>query len=441
MANADGDVKQVGLADSNMSNYGGKEMHDLRHNAAETEKEFKGAGSKVGLEIWRVENRRSKEDTPIFGVKRWPQKDYGSFYQGDSYIVLNTYIVKDPQTGKPTKKLAWDVHFWIGSESSQDEYGVAAYKTVELDDKLNDGAVQHRETQGHESALFKSYFPKGMHIMKGGIESGFRAVKPVDYVPRLFHVRQTGTKNKIVKSSEVPVAASSLNKGDVFILDAGLKIYTWIGPEANAFEKMKGAALAQNLQAARGGACKLMGNVDADFWKTLKGSEADVKPASARDEDASDEVSMDKLVMYKLSDESGKMKFTKVAEGNIDGKHLGTDDVYVIDADIQVWVWIGKGASVGEKSQSMKFAGASFSFANGLTRARATQSITSSSTASRPRRPSRASTRARRTTSSPRSSSAASARAAPPPRARPPSRAPHFAPSCERACARMRRSP
>ena len=119
MADENGDVKQASLEDSNMSNYGGKEMRDLRKGAAASDPNFKGAGQKVGLEVWRVENRRTEKDTPDFGVRRWPKEDYGQFYTGDSYLVLNTY--KD----KESDKLLWDVHFWLGKESSQDEIGVA----------------------------------------------------------------------------------------------------------------------------------------------------------------------------------------------------------------------------------------------------------------------------------------------------------------------------
>ena len=51
-----------------------------------------GAGQKVGLEIWRVENRRTADDRPDFGVKRWPKDQYGQFYKGDSYIIMNTFL-------------------------------------------------------------------------------------------------------------------------------------------------------------------------------------------------------------------------------------------------------------------------------------------------------------------------------------------------------------
>lgn len=51
----------------------------------------------------------------------------------------------------PRSGFNWSIHFWLGKETSADESGVAAYKTVELDESLGGSPVQYRECQGHES--------------------------------------------------------------------------------------------------------------------------------------------------------------------------------------------------------------------------------------------------------------------------------------------------
>ncbi|RRT75226.1 hypothetical protein B296_00003787 [Ensete ventricosum] len=45
---------------------------------------FQGVGHKVGTEIWRIENF---QPVPI------PKSDYGKFYSGDSYIILQVNFV------------------------------------------------------------------------------------------------------------------------------------------------------------------------------------------------------------------------------------------------------------------------------------------------------------------------------------------------------------
>lgn len=62
----------------------------------------------------------------------------GKFHSGDSYIVLKTI-----QTN--SGKLEWHIHFWLGAESTKDEIGTAALKTIELDDSFGGAAIQHRE--------------------------------------------------------------------------------------------------------------------------------------------------------------------------------------------------------------------------------------------------------------------------------------------------------
>jgi gelsolin len=312
--------------------------------AAQTEKAWTDAGKAVGIQIWRIEK---------FNVKSVPKDTYGTFYSGDSYICLNTY--KKPGENA----LKWDVHFWLGTYTTQDEAGTAAYKTVELDDLLGGAPIQHREVQGHESDLFLSYFKNQIKLLDGGVDSGFNHVKPEEYKPRLLHLKG---KRK-VRVTQVDLAGDSLNSGDVFILDAGMDIYQWNGGKAGPQEKMKGAQLARALDDERKGMPKVhvfeeahSGEEQKPFWTFLGGRPAKIK--SAEEGGSDDEAEKgDTKRLFRLSDASGSMKFEKVGEaGNVKRKLLDSSDVFILDTGAEVFAWIGKGASPDEKKKAMGFA-------------------------------------------------------------------------------------
>mmetsp|Transcript_5841 Transcript_5841/g.10353 ORF Transcript_5841/g.10353 Transcript_5841/m.10353 type:complete len:335 (-) Transcript_5841:1230-2234(-) len=144
---------------TNIGGVGSDRDKELRKAAAETESEFDGAGEELGLEIWRVEKFK-----PI----RQPRNTFGSFFTGDSYIVLHTYQLPGEA------KYRWDLFFWLGAESTQDEKGSAAYFTVNLDDKLDTFPVQHRETEGSETEEFLALFDGKFSVQEGGIGAGWQ---------------------------------------------------------------------------------------------------------------------------------------------------------------------------------------------------------------------------------------------------------------------------
>jgi len=327
--------RKFDIEDSNIANLGSDLEKKVKKAAAETEDAWKGAGQKIGIQIWRIEK---------FHVVAWPEEHYGKFYTGDSYIVLRTFK-KDPIS----EKLSFDVHFWIGSKSTQDEYGTAAYKTVELDDYLNGDPVQHREIQGYESELFLSYFKK-VEFLEGGVETGFKHVEAKEYGARLLHVK--GKKNVVVR--EVPLKLESLNSGDVFILDHGLDVYQMNGKECGAMERAKAAELTASIKGERG-ACKLAVFEETDtgdsfankFWEYLGGR----KPIAAATPDTP---AKQEKKLFRLSDETGKMLMVEVKGFTI--KSLDSKDAFILDNGIEIFVWVGKGASKEEKSKGLAYA-------------------------------------------------------------------------------------
>jgi gelsolin len=301
------------------------------------EKAFESAGFTQGLLIWRIEN---------FLVQPWPEKEYGNFFEGDSYIVLNTY--KKDDFGY---SMGWDLHFWLGKESSRDEMGTAALKSVELDDILGGRAIQYREVQGHESEKFLSLFPNGRKLMSGGIDSGFNEVKPLEYKPRLFHIKGTKTKQRC---DETKCTVDSLNDGDAFVLDAGLQVYLWEGRSASRAEKLRAAYTAQDIKSKRKGVTinrEEIGKETEEFWALL-GGKGPIK--SAEDGGDDDEALAGlKHSLFQLSDETGTMQFTKRKEGLLESNDFKTEDVFIADCGELIVVWIGNGTTAEEKKSAM----------------------------------------------------------------------------------------
>eukprot|EP00566_Odontella_aurita_P001449 CAMPEP_0113548138 /NCGR_PEP_ID=MMETSP0015_2-20120614/12733_1 /TAXON_ID=2838 /ORGANISM="Odontella" /LENGTH=372 /DNA_ID=CAMNT_0000448747 /DNA_START=23 /DNA_END=1141 /DNA_ORIENTATION=- /assembly_acc=CAM_ASM_000160 len=332
------------LEESNLAYIGSDEDKAAREAAASCEVDWEGAGKDVGVQVWRVENQRSGCDTADFGINPWPKNLYGQFHRGDSYIVLETSEDADGS-------LFWDIYFWIGSESSQDEYGVAAYKANELDDLLGDVPIQHREVEGYESPEFLACFSKtGIQYLEGGMDSGFRQVDAdegsLELPTSLCRIRR---KNNVTCSFEVPLACASLNEGDAFLLDIGKEIYTWYGSECSPFEKSKAANLAHNIATGRHGITNVTVDVDDDneaFWELL-GGKGEVMPATA----VTDEVVPDEeKSLYSFSHEGGKLIIEEIepSRENLDG-----EKVCVLDNGSQVYVWIGNKSSKSEQEQAM----------------------------------------------------------------------------------------
>ena len=259
---------------------------------------FKGCGKVYGMEAWRIENKK-----PVPVKEEDFKKGTCNLFTGDSYLFLWTY--PNPSSGA----LNWNLHFWLGLESSVDEMGIAAYKTVELDEYLGGGPVQYREVQNAESQLFVGYFPDGLQYAEGGVESGFKKVVRDLYPTRLLQIKG----KKFVRSVTVDVTNKELTSQDVYILDKGLKLYQFTGAKAGAMKKVKALQIIIKIKDnERGGRADIIHIADGDaknedFWDTLGGymdsSEIPEGMADVDWEKQEDE----EVVLMEISNQGGAM--------------------------------------------------------------------------------------------------------------------------------------
>lgn len=252
------------------------------------------------MEIYRIENFTP---TPV------EEQFWGEFYDGDSYVCIYK------------GKKMYDIHYWEGKNSTADETGCAAAFTVQLSDRFMDNfnmeARHHLELMEEESELFLSRFPKGIKYMQGGCDSGFKHYVPEEHVPQLMRV----FGKRYPRIFSMPLKGSSLNEGDVFILDLGDKIYNWQGKDSNQFEQMAAICycgdLKNHMRKAQANIYfpRDEGNAAENdaFWAALEGSEADVQPANAKeDEQTADEDEMAKYRLWHCHEEDNQIKVDEI---------------------------------------------------------------------------------------------------------------------------------
>ncbi|XP_058484497.1 scinderin like b [Solea solea] len=301
-------------------------------------KEFVGAGKEPGLKVWRIEN---------LDLKPVPKPLHGSFYTGDAYLLLFT-------TAAPS----YNIHMWLGDLCSQDESGAAAIFAMQLDDFLGGSPVQYREVQGYESNTFLGYFKSGIKYQKGGMASGFQHVVTNDMnVKRLLHIKG----RRAIRATEVEMSWKSFNTGDCFIIDLGKDVYQWCGSESNYFEKLKASEVTIDIRDnERNGRAKLHiveeGEEPAAVIEAL-GPKPTIAPASSQPDDVKvDTSNRKKGALYMISDASGNMKVSVVAQSSpFKQAMLSPQECYILDngMDRNIFVWKGAKASMPERKAAM----------------------------------------------------------------------------------------
>ena len=325
---------------------------------------YKGAGEQVGIQIWRIAR---------FRLKHWTKERYGTFYNGDSYIVLHTMENHD------RREKYYHLHIWIGSNTTREQAWVALYKAEEFYKILENDLVFFIENDGYETLTFTSIFSRLSILFGWGdtTDCDFRYDKRKDYRPRLLHIKYgKANKRKRLQLYQVDIEIESLNDSDCFILDDGLTIFQFNGMKASKWSKRKANTIVDEFKALRLGRVKQTMIIDGikdkgidlidQFWKYF----GQIKPNSIAHGDKNDRLSSKMqswinlqcklMVPVSVGDDINidnyKQQWKQICGVN-DIIDMSKFDCLTCDC---LFVWIGKQCSLSTKRESMRVYGAKY---------------------------------------------------------------------------------
>lgn len=162
-----------------------------------------------------------------------------------------------------------------------------------------------------------------------------------------------------IRVLQVPLEASSLNNGDVFILDNGLTVYQFNAPNANHNERRRAMEIVQqDIKVQRNGQPELI-ILDGeeifecdDFWALLDEKLSELPDAeSLGDDDGTDNVDFTApKKLFKISNETGSLILSLEKEDDtLSESDIDNDDIWAIACDGKCFIYIGERTNKDEK--------------------------------------------------------------------------------------------
>ena len=291
----------------------------------------------VTVKIWRIEG---------FKKVPWPIEHYGTFYEGDSYIILYSFTAHS--------RREYIIYKWLGSTSSPSEKERCADLARLMDEKLEGRTTRASIIQGKEPEQFLRIFNGRLIILIGGVDSDSidRISKTEQGNRDIFKENDNALDNSIMffrihgttpyntKATQIPPSAEYLDSDDAFLLKLENRSYVWEGKGSNDDEKDMAEYLAFYVSPKGDITLLQEGFETEDFWRNLG---------------YKSEYNLEKKVpsiqraarLYHCSDASGTFVTQEVI--SFDQEDLQEDDVMLLDAGDEVYVWIGNGANENEK--------------------------------------------------------------------------------------------
>ena len=344
----------------------------LSYGNNEIEHEEMFGSTKDGLNIWMINVELPSK------VESLLPRNYGIFYENDCYLVLN--IPKETEILKKSTDKTLNLHIWVGSKSSVDKRAISAIRAVELNKYMNDKGIHFREEQGIETDLFLEYFPYGIAIEEGGSENKFRNYAEVSVVssravqlasPLLYTIVWRIKDKKLINIVQVERKLESLNRSDVFLIDAGDKIYLWKGDKVDNVLYFLCLGIASHInityRSSEAKVIDLSEEQDSDllntFWNyfNIDSKDNSINQLKESSEYNDFNENLFKLAIDNDNDENSKSKYKLelVVSTNIGNtkSSLLHENCYLLDTVSQLFIWIGNKSNFRERKSIRNYAG------------------------------------------------------------------------------------